>query len=43
MAALAVLLFFSLYTPQFLTLAGAGVWLESASTFGIMAVAVACS
>ncbi|WP_434172991.1 ABC transporter permease [Clavibacter michiganensis] len=40
-AALAVLLFFSLYTPQFLTLAGAGVWLESASTFGIMAVAVA--
>ncbi|MDN4640800.1 ABC transporter permease [Agreia sp. PsM10] len=40
-AALAVLLFFSLYTPQFLSMAGAGVWLESASTFGIMAVAVA--
>jgi simple sugar transport system permease protein len=40
-AALAVLVFFSAYTPQFLTLAGAGVWLESASTFGIMAVAVA--
>lgn len=40
-AALAVLLFFSLYTPQFLSFAGAGVWLESASTFGIMAVAVA--
>ncbi|KQP95953.1 MULTISPECIES: ABC transporter permease [unclassified Rathayibacter] len=40
-AALAVLVFFSLYTPQFLSLAGAGVWLESASTFGIMAVAVA--
>ncbi|MCJ1683167.1 ABC transporter permease [Rathayibacter sp. VKM Ac-2928] len=40
-AALAVLVFFSLYTPQFLSFAGAGVWLESASTFGIMAVAVA--
>jgi simple sugar transport system permease protein len=40
-AALAVLLFFSLSTPRFLTLAGAGVWLESGSTFGIMAVAVA--
>ncbi|WKK73137.1 ABC transporter permease [Rathayibacter oskolensis] len=40
-AALAVLVFFSLSTPQFLSLAGAGVWLESASTFGVMAVAVA--
>ncbi|KTR94199.1 ribose ABC transporter permease [Microbacterium testaceum] len=40
-AALAVMLFFSAYTPNFLTLAGAGVWLESGSTFGIMAVAVA--
>ncbi len=40
-AALAVLVFFSLFAPQFLSLAGAGVWLESASTFGIMAVAVA--
>jgi simple sugar transport system permease protein len=40
-AALAVLIFFSLYTDTFLTLPGAGVWLESASTFGIMAVAIA--
>lgn len=40
-AALAVMAFFSIYTDNFLTLAGAGVWLESASTFGIMAVAVA--
>ncbi|MCC4908763.1 ABC transporter permease [Microbacterium sp. cx-59] len=40
-AALAVMIFFSLYTSTFMTLAGAGVWLESASTFGIMAVAVA--
>ena len=40
-AALAVMIFFSVYTRTFLTLPGAGVWLESASTFGIMAVAVA--
>jgi simple sugar transport system permease protein len=40
-AALAVMLFFSVYTSNFMTLSGAGVWLESASTFGIMAVAVA--
>ena len=40
-AALAVMVFFSVYTSSFMTLAGAGVWLESASTFGIMAVAVA--
>jgi len=40
-AALAVMIFFSVYTKNFMTLAGAGVWLESASTFGIMAVAVA--
>lgn len=40
-AALAVMIFFSVYTSSFMTLAGAGVWLESASTFGIMAVAVA--
>ncbi|RUQ99058.1 ABC transporter permease [Labedella endophytica] len=40
-AALAVMLFFSVYTSTFMTLSGAGVWLESASTFGIMAVAVA--
>ncbi|WP_424936981.1 MULTISPECIES: ABC transporter permease [Bacteria] len=40
-AALAVMLFFTFYTGNFMTLAGAGVWLESASTFGIMAVAVA--
>jgi simple sugar transport system permease protein len=40
-AALAVMVFFSIYTSNFMTLPGAGVWLESASTFGIMAVAVA--
>jgi len=40
-AALAILIFFSVYTNTFLTLPGAGVWLESASTYGIMAVAVA--
>ena len=40
-AALAVMIFFSVYTESFMTLPGAGVWLESASTFGIMAVAVA--
>ncbi|WP_111467178.1 ABC transporter permease [Microbacterium suaedae] len=40
-AALAVMIFFSVYTTSFMSLAGAGVWLESASTFGIMAVAVA--
>jgi simple sugar transport system permease protein len=40
-ATLAILIFFSLASDSFLTLAGAGVWLESASTYGIMAVAVA--
>jgi simple sugar transport system permease protein len=40
-AAVAVMIFFSLNSDRFLTTAGAGVWLESASTFGIMAVAVA--
>ena len=40
-AALAVMLFFSVATSDFLSLPGAGVWTESASTFGIMAVAVA--
>ncbi len=40
-AALAVMIFFTLYTPRFMSFSGAGVWLESASTFGIMAVAVA--
>lgn len=40
-AALAVMVFFSIYTQTFMTFSGAGVWLESASTFGIMAVAVA--
>ena len=40
-AALAVMLFFSVSTRQFLSVPGVGVWLESASTFGIMAVAVA--
>ena len=40
-ASLAVMIFFSVYTTTFFTLPGAGVWLESASTFGIMAVAVA--
>jgi Ribose/xylose/arabinose/galactoside ABC-type transport systems, permease components len=40
-AALGVMTFFSIYTKNFMSVAGAGVWLESASTFGIMAVAVA--
>lgn len=40
-ATLAIMIFFTAYTPNFMTLAGAGVWLESASSFGIMAVAVA--
>lgn len=40
-AAIAVMIFFALNSDRFLTTAGAGVWLESASTFGIMAVAVA--
>lgn len=39
-AAIAVMVFFSLMSERFMTGAGAGVWLESASTFGIMAVAV---
>ncbi|GAA1737614.1 ABC transporter permease [Aeromicrobium alkaliterrae] len=40
-AAIAVMIFFTLISDRFFTLAGAGVWTESASTFGIMAVAVA--
>lgn len=36
-----VLVFFSVVTDQFLTLAGAATWLDDASTLGIMAVAVA--
>jgi len=40
-AALAVMAFFSIYTESFMTAKGVGPWLESASTFGIMAVAVA--
>ena len=40
-AALGVMAFFSIYTKNFMSIAGIGVWLESASTFGIMAVAVA--
>ncbi len=40
-AALAVMAFFSIYTDAFMTAKGVGPWLESASTFGIMAVAVA--
>jgi simple sugar transport system permease protein len=35
------MVFFALVSPTFFTIDGAGVWLESASTFGIMAVAVA--
>ncbi len=40
-AALAVFLFFSLYTEVFFSPAGISTWLYSASLFGIMAVAVA--
>lgn len=40
-AALVVLVFFTVQTDTFMTASGAGVWLESASRFGIMAVAVA--
>lgn len=40
-AAAAVMLFFSVYTQAFMTPAGIGVWLESAASYGIMAVAVA--
>jgi simple sugar transport system permease protein len=36
-----VMAFFGLASQAFFTVAGAGVWLESASTYGIMAVAVA--
>lgn len=39
-AVIAVMAFFSLYTNSFMTARGVGPWLESASTFGIMAVAV---
>ncbi|MBA3278172.1 MAG: ABC transporter permease [Geodermatophilaceae bacterium] len=40
-AALAVLVFFAVVAEQFLTAEGVGTWLNSASRFGIMAVAVA--
>jgi len=40
-AALAVFIFFSVFTQAFLTPAGVSTWLYSASLFGIMAVAVA--
>ncbi|MGZ5413559.1 MAG: ABC transporter permease [Aeromicrobium sp.] len=40
-AAAAVMIFFSVYTESFMTRPGVGPWLESASTYGIMAVAVA--
>lgn len=40
-AALAVMAFFSIYTDAFMTAKGVANWTESASTFGIMAVAVA--
>ncbi|GHE08548.1 ABC transporter permease [Klenkia taihuensis] len=40
-AALAVLVFFTVVAEQFLTPSGVGTWLNSASRFGIMAVAVA--
>ncbi|WP_083602827.1 ABC transporter permease [Bowdeniella nasicola] len=40
-AALVVLIFFSVNTTTFLTPAGVSTWLESSSTIGIMAVAVA--
>ncbi len=40
-AAIAVMAFFSIYTESFMTAAGVANWSEAASTFGIMAVAVA--
>jgi simple sugar transport system permease protein len=40
-AALAILVFFSAVADQFLSASGVGTWLNSASRFGIMAVAVA--
>lgn len=40
-ATLAVLVFFSVYSPAFIHTAGVSNWLTSASTYGIMAVAVA--
>ena len=40
-ATVLVMTFFGLASKTFFTIDGAGVWLESASTFGIMAVAVA--
>ncbi|WP_433497986.1 ABC transporter permease [Sphaerimonospora sp. CA-214678] len=40
-AALAILLFFSITTEAFLTPAGVSTWIYSSSLFGIMAVAVA--
>ena len=40
-AALVILVFFSVVADQFLTASGIGTWLNSASRFGIMAVAVA--
>ncbi len=39
--AIAVYLFFTLYTSQFSTPSGVGTWLDPASTLGIVAVAVA--
>lgn len=40
-AALVILVFFAVVAEQFLTPSGIGTWLNSASRFGIMAVAVA--
>lgn len=40
-AAIAVMAFFSIYTESFMTAGGVANWTEAASTFGIMAVAVA--
>src|SRR5262245_5577248 len=39
--ALAVFVFFSVFTSKFLTVAGVSTWLDDTSTLGIMAVAVA--
>jgi simple sugar transport system permease protein len=41
LGAVAVFVFFSVFTEQFLSVAGVATWLDVASTLGIMAVAVA--
>ena len=41
LGAVAVFVFFAVFTEQFLSVAGVATWLDVASTLGIMAVAVA--